>query len=416
MEMKNAIYAHPRIIAMMFLGFVSGLPLILTASTLTIRLKEIGVSNSAIGLFALIGTPYVIKFLWSPLVDQLPFPILTRMLGKRRGWMVGSQIALMISIILLGLHNPVDSLWLTAFLALCVTTCSATQDIVIDAYRVEMLEDYQQGAGAGASVFGYRLGMLVSGAGALFIAHYAGWVLAYMAMAALILAGIVTVMVVGEPENTPASRKHETFKSWVKHAAIDPFADFMQRYPHWMMILFFIIFYKLGDAFAGIMTGPFLVDIGFDKQEIATIQKIYGLVATLAGAFLGGVMVARLGMLRTLWICGLLQMLSNLMFVWQAEVGYSIGMLMLTITAENFSGGMGTAAFVAYLSLLCDRQYTATQYALLSSLSAAGRSFLSGSAGIVVDSIGWSWFFLSSTLIALPGLVLLWWLKERVSR
>ena len=399
------LYSHPKIIAVGILGIVSGLPLALTFSTLSIWLTEVGISKSAIGLFALIGTPYVIKFLWAPLIDHMPLPYITNKLGRRRAWIIFSQICLIISLILLGSSNPLDNPWNTALLALIVTICSATQDIVIDAYRIEILNKDQQGAGAAIIVFGYRIGMLISSAGALVLSSYYGWFATYVIMAALISIGMITVFIMGEPK-TEITGKATCINDFITRAVIEPFSEFMGR-SGWLLILIFIVLYKLGDAFAGVMTGPFLIDIGFSKVEIAAIVKTYGFVAVIAGSFVGGAMVARMGMIKSLWICGILQMLSNLMFVAQAQVGYDDMFLILTISIENFSGGMGTTAFVAYISRLCNVNYTATQYALFSALAATGRTWLSASSGFVVDSFGWVDFFIISTIIALPGLLLL---------
>ena len=400
-----SVYTHPKIIAVAFLGFVSGLPLALTASTLGIWLTEEGISKTAIGIFALLGTPYVIKFLWAPLIDQLSLPFFTKRLGRRRGWIIFSQMMLIIFLILLGASNPAINPWNTALFALFVAIASATQDIVIDAYRVDVLEDEQQGAGAAVIVFGYRIGMLVSSAGALVLASYFGWFTAYCVMAAFILIGTVTTLLSPEPYNIKITSA-ENFAHWFARAVIEPFGNFMSR-ESWWLVLIFIILYKLGDAFAGVMTGPFLIDIGFSKIEIAAIVKTYGVVAILAGAFIGGSLVARYGLIKSLWICGILQMVSNLMFVLQAHIGYDSSVLVLTISIENLAGGMGTAAFVAYISKLCNAKYTATQYALFSALAASGRTWLSSSSGYFVDSFGWVNFFLISTAIAIPGILLL---------
>lgn len=408
-----SMYLKPRVLAVAFLGFSSGLPLALTLSTLSVWLAESGVDKTTIGLFAAIGTPYALKFLWSPLIDGLSLPFFTRWLGRRRGWMIFSQIMLIASIIGLGTSNPAEQPFITAMWALCVAFTSATQDIVIDAYRVEILEEREQGAGAALIVFGARIGLLVSGAGALFLADHINWQLVFYCMAGCIGVGMITALLIGEPKNHRepllASEKGSTiekFEKWLLHNVASPFLDFMKR-PAWVVILLFIIFYKFGDAFAGVMTGPFLIDIGFSKTEIAAIVKTFGLGATLIGAFIGGWIVYRFGIIPSLWICGVLQMLSNLMFAVQAYFGNDPYLLGLTISIENLSGGMGTAAFVAYLSSLCNISYTATQYALLSSLTAVGRTWLSASSGWFVEQLDWFYFFIFSTAVALPGLLLL---------
>ncbi len=301
---------------------------------------------------------------------------------------------------------------MTAMMALVVAMLSATQDIIIDAYRVEILEEKQQGAGAAAIVLGYRIGILASGAGALLLAEFTGWFVTYGCMALLLLPGMAAGLLAGEPASIkPMARKNQ--HAWLRRSVISPFTDFA-RHPGWVTILLFVIFYKLGDAFAGVMTNPFLVDIGFSKKEIAVIVKTWGLAATLIGAFLGGSLVHRIGILRSLWLGGLLQMASNLMFVWQAYAGHDPLALAAVITMENLSGGLGTAAFVAYISILCQREYTATQYALLSALAAAGRTWLSAASGGFAETMGWAPFFLFSTALALPGLLLLLRLKRQL--
>ncbi len=409
-------YMHPRIIAVAFLGFSSGLPLALSFWTLTIWLTESGISKSDIGLFALVGTPYVIKFLWSPLIDQMHIPFFTKRLGKRRSWMILSQLCLMIALVGLGATNPTENAWNVALFALLVAICSATQDIVIDAYRIEILDENQQGEGSAALVFGYRMGMLISGGGALFLSEYLGWFITYCIMAALISVGIITVMLTGEPENSKyTDKKADNWADWINKAVIEPFGEFMSR-GNWLLILAFIILYKLGDAYAGVMTGPFLIDIGFTKPEIGAVVKSYGLIATLIGAFAGGWLVHKYGMMKSLLLCGFLQMASNLMFVVQAHAGNDIMVLMATISAENFSGGMGTSVFVAYLSSLCNLKYTATQYALFSSFAATGRTWLSSSSGFIVDRFGYIDFFLISTAIALPGIILLIYMGKSLNK
>lgn len=413
-----AVWQDRRILAIGVLGFASGLPLALTFSTLSFWLKEEGLSNTAIGLFASVSTPYTLKFLWAPLVDRLELPLLGRILGRRRSWLFLSQIALITTIVALGSSHPSVDPWTTAVLAVVVAFCSATQDIVIDAFRVESLDERQYAAGAAAIVFGYRIGMLASGAGALVLAESASWSAVYAVMALLMLVGVATTLLVAEPRASvlaAGERSHALpgmppalarLVGWVRQAVVSPFADFMGR-QRWGTILLFVMLYKLGDALAGVMTNPFLLELGFTKSEIATVVKTYGLAATLIGAAVGGSLLGSVGMMRSLWICGVLQMLSNLTFAVQAEVGHSVPMLTLTIGLENLAGGMGTAAFVAYLSSLCNVAYTATQYALLTSLMSAARTWLSSGAGYLADSTEWTTFYVLTTLAALPGLLLL---------
>ncbi len=425
--MPPPLYLQPRLLVVLALGFISGLPLALSASTLSIWLAEAGVSLSAIGLFAAVGTPYTLKFLWSPLIDGLKLPLFTRVFGKRRGWLIATQLLLIASLIALGFCNPSENLLLMAIVALLVAICSATQDIVIDAYRVEILPAHEQGAGAAMVVLGYRLGMIVSAAGALFLATEFGWQVTYTIMAALVPIAWLAIAIGGEPEMVDSgqwavnSKKeathtpltiHHSLDVWLNKHVIEPFTDFMQR-DAWLGILLFILLYKLGDAFMGAMTNPFLINIGFTKNQIATVVKLYGVIATIVGSLIGGVLVARIGMMRTLWICGILQAFTNLVFVAQARIGADEIFLAFSISLENISGGMGTAAFVAFISSLVNKQFTATQYALLSSFSAFGRTWLSTPAGWFAGKLGWEAFFVLSVILAIPGLVVLWWLSRK---
>ncbi|MBF0293832.1 MAG: AmpG family muropeptide MFS transporter [Magnetococcales bacterium] len=418
------IYFERRVLVIFLLGFASGLPLALTVGTLALWMAEAGVSKSSIALFALAGTPYTFKFLWSPLVDRMPIPFLTRWLGQRRGWGVLTQLALMVSILMLGTSDPTGAPFHTALWALAVAFWSATQDIVIDAYRVESLEEHQFGAGAAMIVLGYRLGMVASGAGALYLATYWGWQTTYAVMALLMVVGMATLLANPEPRHPDTAPVASTAgKSalarawgWLQDAVVAPFAEFMGR-RGWLLTLLFILLYKFGDALAGVMSTPFYVELGFSKIEIANVTKLFGLVAVLVGSVLGGILTARLGIMRALLLSGLLQMLSNLMFVLLAWSGHSTGMLIVTIAVENVTGGMGTAAFVAFISRLCNVAYTATQYALLSSFMAFGRTLLASSGGWLAEQMSWAAFFLLTTLAAIPGL-LLWmlmvkWFPER---
>ncbi len=414
---KNAVavYGQRRILAVLCLGFSSGLPLALTASTLTAWLFESGVDKSSIGLFASVATPYTLKFLWAPLIDGLRLPLLCTLLGRRRGWLIATQIACAACILALGIAGTAN-LWLVAFLALLIAVCSASQDIVIDAYRVEILTPEQQGAGAAAVVLGYRFGMIASTAGALYLAEYTSWFFTYAVMGALMGVGILTVLFAGEPATSKTAAPPScSIGAWLTQYVAAPLGEFMKR-PNWWVLLLFILLYKLADAFIGGMTNPFLLEIGFAKDQIAGIVKFYGLIATIAGSFLGGALVYRIGALRSLWICGIAHALTNLMFVVQAKVGADTGILALGITMENLSGGMGTAAFVAFMSGLCNLQFTATQYALLSSFSAFGRTWLATPAGWVAEKLGWEWFFIFATLLAIPGLVVLAWMQSENSR
>jgi PAT family beta-lactamase induction signal transducer AmpG len=410
-----AIYKDRRILAIALMGFSSGLPLALVGATLGVWLREAHMDLATIGFFALTGIAYNVKFLWAPAMDRAPLPWLTRKFGRRRGWALATQAALIAAILLLGNSSPGTAPGLAALFAVLVAFASASQDIVIDALRVDLLAPHEQGAGAAATQFGWRAGALVSGAGALYAASFGGWRFAYGLMAAFVLVGTIAVLWVKEPKDgETALRPGASFSEWLEHAVVDPFADFTKRHA-WAVILVFVVLYKFGDALAGVMSSPFYIDMGFSKIEIANISKIFGTGATILGVFLGGVVVYRLGALKGLLVCGILQMLSNLMFAAQAVAGHDPLFLIFTIGIENVSGGMGSAAFVAYLSGLCHAAFTATQYALLSSLAAVPRTFLASAGGWLAGQLGWVNFFLASTAAALPGLLLLLWLMGRAA-
>lgn len=400
-------------IVILCLGFYSGLPLALTASTLTAWLSDAQVERAAIGLFAAVATPYAFKFLWSPLVDGLRIPLLGK-LGRRRSWLLAVQALLAGSIAAMALASPEVNPALTALVAVMVATLSATQDIVIDAYRVERLTKEEQGTGAAMATFGYRIGMLLSGAGALALADQHGWEATYFIMAGVMASGLLLTLVMREPDVAPVEKKDNArgVVGFIKHSVVAPFADFMTR-PFWLQVLAFVVLYKLGDAFMGIMFNPFLLDLGFTKTQIAAVVKVYGLAATIIGSFIGGWLVARWGMYRTLMVCGFGHMLTNLMLVVQAHLGADLHFLTVSISLENLTGGMATTAFIAYLAALCKTHYTATQYALLSSFAAFGRTWLSTPSGWLADSVGWASFFAIASLMAIPGLVLLWWLERQ---
>ncbi|MDA0340378.1 MAG: AmpG family muropeptide MFS transporter [Proteobacteria bacterium] len=403
-------YLKRRVIVVLLLGFASGLPLLLSFGTLSAWLREADVERTAIGLFALVGLPYALKPLWAPLMDGVEIPVLTRMLGRRRGWMVLSQAMLIVAIVGLATSDPRQAPLLMAGFAVLVAFFSASQDIVIDAYRIETLEDDEQGIGAAAVTYGYRTGMLVAGAGALILADSWTWTHAYLAMAALVLIGTVTVLLSPEPLS-PAllpqgSAGRRSFGRWMADFVVAPFSEFATR-PGWLVILLFIVTFKLGDAFLSIMTNPFYIDLGFTKTEIAEVTKLFGLIALAVGLFIGGLLIKWTGLLNALLISGVLQAASNFMFAYQAVSGNDLTVLTFTIGVENVTGGMGTAAFVAYLSSLTNTAFTATQYALLSAFTAFGRTLLSAPSGYLVDHVGWFDFFIVSVGVAVPGLILL---------
>ena len=400
------VYRDPRIIAITLMGFASGLPLALTGATLAIWLKESAITLTAIGLFAPVGISYNLKFLWAPAMDRVRLPFLTAHFGRRRGWALLIQFLLALAILALGLTDPATNLTRVAVCAVIVAFLSASQDIVIDAYRVELLDKDEQGAGAAATQIGYRLGMLASGAGALYLAQYFSWTAAYGVMAVLMLLSMIVIVATREPKAPPLVRG-----AWFMTTVVAPFADFAKR-RYWLLILIFVVLYKFGDALAGVMSGPFYIELGFEKSEIASITKVFGIIASIVGVSLGGIAVYRWGLMRAVLICGALQMASNLMYLVQLWAGHDIGMLAVTIAAENITGSMASAAFVAYLSSLCSPAFTATQYALLSALAATARTLLASSGGFFADHLGWGSFFVLATACCLPGLALLLFLMR----
>ncbi len=401
-------YLERRLIFVFLMGFASGLPLLLTGATLSIWLTQAGATLTTIGLFAFVGTPYVLKFLWAPLIDHIAVPMLAGRLGRRRSWMLVIQLLLLLSIIGLGTSDPISTPVVTAFLALLVAFFAASQDIVIDAYRIEILDDEQQGMGVAMTQAGYRFGLLASGAGALYLADQLDWSVVYLFMASLVCVGMIVAWKAPIPPE-PITRASE---NWFRDAVTEPFTEFFTRSTPTvaLVILGFILLYKFGDAFAGVMANPFYVRIGFSLIDIANASKIFGVFAMLFGVFAGGLIVSRFGVLESLLGCGILQMLSNLMFEAQAAIGPDVGFLYLTIGVENVSAGMGSSAFIAYMSLLCNRAYTGTQFAMFTALMAFGRTGLSTVSGWVADQLGWILFFISSTFVALPGLLLLVWM------
>jgi PAT family beta-lactamase induction signal transducer AmpG len=399
-------FLNPRVLTVLFLGFSSGLPLALSGGTLQAWLTVENVDIKTIGMFSLVGLPYTLKFIWSPLMDRFVVPIF----GRRRGWIALSQLALIGLILGMSVTSPQNGLWFLALLAFCLTFVSASQDVAIDAYRAEVLREPERGMGAAVSVTGYRVAMLVSGALALIFSGYLGWRATYMLMALIMSIGVIAVWLGPEPEDpgTPPSS--------MKDAVEGPFKEFFSRTGVWSLLAL-IILYKLGDAFAGSLTTTFLIrGMSFSVGEVGTINKGMGLASTIIGALFGGVLMARLRLFKSLLIFGILQAVSNLSFMVLALVGKSYPLMIFTIAFENLAGGMGTAAFVAFLMVLCNHSYTATQFALLSALASLGRVFVGPLSGVLVDGMGWTVFFFTTFLFALPGLVLLWIMREVVIR
>lgn len=417
-----AVYLRRRVLIVVLLGFSSGLPLALSGATLTIWMAEAQVNLTTIGLFALVGVPYNFKFIWAPLVDALDVPLLGRLLGRRRGWLVFTQLLLILAVAWLGFQDPENAPWHVALGALLVATASATQDIVVDAFRVESLEVREQAAGMAGYVAAYRVGMLASGAGVVLLVAWFEvlgvpradvWAWGYLAAAAMVGVGLLAALLAKEPAGAPAIRHDESVFRRIGTTAVGAFAEFLTRNSA-IAILLFVVLFKFCDAFAGALTGAFVINIGFDKATYAGVVKGVGFAAALLGGFAGGVIARALPLATALWVAGLLQMLSNLAFSWQAWVGVNVPALTATIVVENFTGAIGTVIFVAYISALCgNRAHTATQYALLTALAAVGRTFLASSAGFVAEATGWMMFFAITALAALPGLALLAYLQAR---
>lgn len=405
------VYTQRPVIAMFFLGFAAGLPLLLVFSTLTAWLNDYGIEKTAIGFFGWVGITYSIKVFWSPIVDQLPVPLLTQKLGQRRSWMLAGQIGVALGLLLLSLLSPQHDLLIIALCALLVAFSSSTQDIAIDAFRIESAIQEFQGAMSATYVFGYRVAMLVAGAGALYIAEFQGWPMSYMCMALLMLVGVVTTLIIKEPEKITNDNKtfadYHSFSGWFFNAIVSPFIDFFNRQKRFaLMILLFIGFYRLSDITMGIMANPFYLDLGFSKTEIANIGKVFGFFMTIAGSFVGGLLVIRYGVHRPLLVGAVMVAATNLLFVKLANVGPDIQWLIVTISADNLSGGLANAVFIAYLSGLTNRAYTATQYALFSSLMTLPGKFFSGFSGVIVDASDYQTFFTYAACMGIPAIAL----------
>lgn len=430
-----APYRDRRMFTLLLLGFSSGLPAPLVFSNLSIWLRDLGVSRTDIGLFALAATPYAINFLWAPLVDRLRIPWFSARFGRRRGWALFTQSLLVLAIFLLSLTNPAENLMLVAAAVLFVTFVSATQDIVIDAYRIELLEPHLYGAGTAAAIWGWHLGgTLIGAAGGLYLAEYYGWNTAYMVLAAGILIGMLAILMSAEPKQNISAEtlaeesrvlahleNFKEFPKYLRHSAgwlyvslLAPFAEFTRR-RGWLWILVFIFIFKLGDALLGRMSGVFYREMGFSLLEIAEVSKLYGFTGNILGILLGGILVARVGMLKALFIAGLATATTNLTYAWLAASGQSYLVFVVALVTDNFTTGLVTVAFVAYLSSLCNSAYTATQYALLASLGNLARIWLSASSGWMVDKLegDWALFFVLTAFIALIGLPLLWVIMRR---
>ena len=413
-----SVYGDRRVIAMAFLGFSAGLPYLLVFSTLTAWLRDADVSLSAIGFFAWVGITYSVKVLWAPVVDRLPIFYMTRRLGQRRSWILLAQIGISGGLFLISYIGPAD-LFLLSLFALVVAFFSATQDIAIDAYRIESAIDKHQGAMAASYIFGYRVALLFAGAGCLYFAEFLGWTRAYQIMATSLLIGIFTVLLVSEPKKDESNFDLSAEKKivsaiafgpllkWFAKAVVSPFVDFFSRNGKFaLLILLFISVFRLSDIAMGIMANPFYLDMGYSLAEIASVVKIFGFVMTIAGSFACGLLVVKYGIYIPLLLGAAAVSMTNLLFALLSTQEPEISYLALVISADNLSGGFAATAFVAYLSSITNRAYTATQYALFSSLMTLPGKFISGFSGIVVDHTGYFDFFILAGLLGLPAIVL----------
>ena len=411
------IYVQPASLRMLFLGFAAGLPLLLVLGTLSFRLREAGIDRSTIGYLSWVGLAYAFKWMWAPLVDRLPIPYLTRQLGRRRSWLLLAQAMVIVGLVGMAISDPRQTLGPVVWCALLVAVGSATQDIALDAFRIESAEPTQQAALAASYQTGYRLAMIWAGAGVLWVAAWvqgdnsagyvqAAWQAAYLVMAASMAVGLFTVLISKEPVQAelPPARNA---KEWLKGALVEPFADFLKRY-RWqaVLILSLIAVYRISDVVMGIMANPFYVDMGYTKAEVATVTKVYGVLMTLLGAFVGGVMALRWGVMRILMLGAILSALSNLLFAWLSGHGHDVQALILVVSADNLSSGIASAAFIAYLSSLTNIQYSATQYALLSSMMLLLPKFIAGFSGDFVNAHGYTDFFIATALLGMPVLIL----------
>jgi PAT family beta-lactamase induction signal transducer AmpG len=414
------LYVNRTMLAMTALGFASGFPFLLVFSTLSLWLKEAGWTYAAIGAFSLVKIPYAFKWLWAPFLDRFNLPVLSR-LGRRRSWAVLMQICVFVSVVLMALIDPAKQPRLMWYAAVAVCLSSASLDIVLDAYRVETFQKRPEDQAAGSAVFvlGYRLGLIFSGAGALGLASYTNWHNVYMIMACGSVIGLITLLCVHEPngdskqsvQNIRNENTATRVKNFLTLAVKEPFQDFI-RHKHWPLIIFLIFIYRMSDAYIAPMSFPFYDDMGFSKIEIAFIIKIYGMAAAIVGGLFGGLLVKKYGLYKGLYLCGWTQGLTTLMFAVQALLGHNVLWLTTSIILENFSSGMATTALVGYISSLCSLKYTATQYALLSSVMSFARDVFAATSGILAEYVSWSIFFVIAALFSLPGILAVVCLKR----
>lgn len=413
------VYTEPASLRMFALGFSAGLPLLLVFGTLSFWLREAGVNRATIGFISWVTLAYAFKWCWAPLVDRLPIPVLTRMLGRRRSWLILAQFGIVIGLVGMAFSDPKVSLEAIVWFALLVAFSSATQDIALDAFRIESGDQERQSALSATYQMGYRIAMIWAGAGVLWIAARAevanpqnydvnAWKVAYLVMAASMIVGFATVLFSKEPAPQTLSRP-KNFVEWLQTALIEPFADFFRRYKwHAALILALIATYRISDIVMGIMANPFYVDMGYTKDEVASIAKVYGVIMTLVGAFVGGVLSMKIGMMRTLMLGAILSAASNLLFAWLTTRGHDVNALTLVISVDNLSAGIASTAFIAYMSSLTNISYSATQYALLSSMMLLLPKWIAGFSGVAVNAVGYPSFFIGTALLGIPVLILIW--------
>ena len=412
------------------LGFFSGLPLLLTSATLGTWLADVGVNKTTIGLFALVGIPYSLKFLWASFLDTNIKLRLLKKMGRRRIWILIFQILICVNIFIMAQIDPVINTMQMAIFAITLAFFSASQDIAIDAWRIEINEEKELGLGAALYVTGYRIALLAAGAGALVMADIYSWKLSFILLSCIYPLGIILVLSIKiEDKSSNVKVIEKSIKNIIEERVLKPFYDFIIK-KNWILILVFIACFKWGDALLGVLSQPFMLEIGFSKSEIAAISKVYGLAATLIGLFVGGYFISKYGIILALWITAFLQLFSNLVFILLALKGHDLYILMLTISIENLSGGMGTAAFIAYLSSLCNVQFSAFQYALLSSFMSFSRTWLASPAGWIIDNLNWneyfnffgiyliknsSWigFFIVTAFFSIPAIILLHFIQDK---
>jgi PAT family beta-lactamase induction signal transducer AmpG len=412
------VYREPATLRMLLLGFSAGLPLLLVLGTLSYRLREAGIDRTTIGYLSWVGLAYGFKWVWAPLVDRLPIPFLTRLMGRRRSWLLASQALIVAGLVGMALNDPRAALLPVVWCALAVAFGSATQDIALDAYRIESADMDRQAALAAAYQTGYRIAMIWAGAGVFWVTTWAeipnntyqhlAWQVAYLVMAASMGLGILTVIFSPEPV-AKVFKPAKNVGEWLQSALVEPFADFLRRYGwHAALILALIATYRISDVVMGIMANPFYVDMGYTKLEVANVTKVFGIIMTLVGAFIGGVLSMRLGVMRVLMLGAVLSAVSNLLFAWLGGRGHDLTALIWVISADNLSSGIASAAFIAYLSSLTNVNYSATQYALFSSMMLLLPKFLAGYSGKYVDAFGYDHFFVATALLGVPVLLLVW--------